>query len=98
MMHCQSGNWSVAQVEQITEVGYVRNNEKIPIPSGYSPSDCSWIASAFNNTYTSGHANRYSGNYTSVNPNRTVFCGMLEDGANRGYSHNICSYVITCSK
>ncbi|HGY1932939.1 TPA: hypothetical protein ACNVPH_006840, partial [Pseudomonas aeruginosa] len=77
-------------------VGYITNGGTIPIPTGYSPEKCSWIASAADNRHM-GWPAVYSGNYVDIDVERRVFCGFRDDGRNAAYSVNRCTYVVTCS-
>lgn len=80
--------------------GRIANGQQIPLPSGFSASQCSWSVSNAENPH-GWKPNYFAGSVATYDSNRIVTCGYYDEynfhsGTNRTDLTGKCSYVVTC--
>ncbi|HDJ8909572.1 TPA: shufflon system plasmid conjugative transfer pilus tip adhesin PilV [Escherichia coli] len=99
-LSCQSGIWKKNASGSTVLTGRIANGQQIPLPSGFSASQCSWSVSNAENPH-GWKPNYFAGSVATYDSNRIVTCGYYDEynfhsGTNRTDLTGKCSYVVTC--
>lgn len=100
VLSCQSGAWRKSGGSTVL-TGYVANGQQIPLPSGFTQSQCTWSVSNSENPH-GWKPNYFAGQVAASDTNRVVQCGYYDEynffaGTNRVDLSGKCSYIISCS-
>nr|WP_192960174.1 shufflon protein D' [Salmonella enterica]QOL60217.1 shufflon protein D' [Salmonella enterica subsp. enterica serovar Saintpaul] len=104
---CQSGRWSGGNKINYSAcnwykviTGRIANGQQIPLPTGFSASQCSWSVSNAENPQ-GWKPNYFAGSVATYDANRIVKCGFYDEynfhkGTFRADLTGKCSYVVAC--
>ena len=102
LVDCQSGIWkAVGGNGSTVNTGYIGNGGTIPLPPGYTASQCDWSASNATN-YHGATPTSFAGEVAYADNNRLVTCGFYDNYSFRtAHAANnwvgfYCAYIITC--
>ncbi|WP_236472306.1 hypothetical protein, partial [Escherichia coli] len=95
---CQSGVWRASGSTVLT--GKIANGQQIPLPSGFSASQCTWSVSNAENPH-GWKPNYFAGSVATYDANRIVKCGFYDEYNFYGGTHRTdlsgkCSYIVVC--
>lgn len=87
--------------------GQITHGQQIPLPEGYSQSQCTWSVSASENnpaakpmySYFMNYPARFMGAIAKSDSNRIVSCGWIDSGSLQLHYDQfaaICSYIVAC--
>ncbi|EFN6524232.1 shufflon system plasmid conjugative transfer pilus tip adhesin PilV [Escherichia coli] len=98
ILSCQSGVWRASGSTVLT--GKIANGQQIPLPSGFSASQCTWSVSNAENPH-GWKPNYFAGSVATYDSNRIVKCGYYDEynfhrGTNRNDLTGKCSYIVVC--
>lgn len=96
---CQSGLWQRVSGSTVL-TGKIANGERLPLPSGFSASQCTWSVSNAENPH-GWKPNYFAGSVATYDSNRIVKCGYYDEynfhgGTNRNDLTGKCSYIVVC--
>ncbi|EPB6531169.1 shufflon protein D', partial [Escherichia coli] len=96
---CQSGSWIRVSGSTVL-TGKIANGERLPLPSGFSASQCTWSVSNAENPH-GWKPNYFAGSVATYDSNRIVKCGYYDEynfhgGTNRNDLTGKCSYIVVC--
>ncbi|MFX2834368.1 shufflon protein D', partial [Escherichia coli] len=96
---CQSGTWRRASGNTVL-TGKIANGQQIPLPSGFSASQCTWSVSNAENPH-GWKPNYFAGSVATYDANRIVKCGFYDEYNFYGGTHRTdlsgkCSYIVVC--
>ncbi|WP_270370319.1 shufflon system plasmid conjugative transfer pilus tip adhesin PilV [Escherichia coli] len=96
---CQSGTWRRASGSTVL-TGKIANGQQIPLPSGFSASQCTWSVSNAENPH-GWKPNYFAGSVATYDANRIVKCGFYDEYNFYGGTHRTdlsgkCSYIVVC--
>ncbi|MEC3900451.1 hypothetical protein SM147_23425, partial [Salmonella enterica] len=97
---CQSGTWRKSNSGSTVITGRIANGQQIPLPTGFSASQCSWSVSNAENPQ-GWKPNYFAGSVATYDANRIVKCGFYDEynfhkGTFRADLTGKCSYVVAC--
>ncbi len=80
--------------------GKIANGQQIPLPSGFSASQCTWSVSNAENPH-GWKPNYFAGSVATYDANRIVKCGFYDEYNFYGGTHRTdlsgkCSYIVVC--
>ncbi|HDJ9845117.1 TPA: shufflon protein D', partial [Escherichia coli] len=95
---CQSGTWRKSNSGSTVITGRIANGQQIPLPTGFSASQCSWSVSNAENPQ-GWKPNYFAGSVATYDANRIVKCGFYDEynfhkGTFRADLTGKCSYVV----
>ncbi len=95
----QSGTWRRASGSTVL-TGKIANGQQIPLPSGFSASQCTWSVSNAENPH-GWKPNYFAGSVATYDANRIVKCGFYDEYNFYGGTHRTdlsgkCSYIVVC--
>ncbi|ENH9809007.1 shufflon system plasmid conjugative transfer pilus tip adhesin PilV [Klebsiella pneumoniae] len=98
ILSCQSGVWRASGSTVLT--GKIANRQQIPLPSGFSASQCTWSVSNAENPH-GWKPNYFAGSVATYDANRIVKCGFYDEYNFYGGTHRTdlsgkCSYIVVC--
>ncbi|EQC2559324.1 shufflon system plasmid conjugative transfer pilus tip adhesin PilV [Escherichia coli] len=76
ILSCQSGLWQRVSGSTVL-TGKIANGERLPLPSGFSASQCTWSVSNAENPH-GGKPNYFAGSVATYDSNRIVKCGYYD--------------------
>ncbi|EPY2761717.1 shufflon protein D' [Escherichia coli] len=96
---CQSGLWQRVSGSTVL-TGKIANGERLPLPSGFYASQCTWSVSNAENPH-GWKPNYFAGSVATYDSNRIVKCGYYDEynfhgGTNRNDLTGKCSYIVVC--
>ncbi|EKQ6945877.1 shufflon system plasmid conjugative transfer pilus tip adhesin PilV [Escherichia coli] len=99
ILSCQSGLWQRVSGSTVL-TGKIANGERLPLPSGFSASQCTWSVSNAENPH-GWKPNYFAGSVATYDSNRIVKCGYYDEynfhgGTNRNDLTGKCSYIVVC--
>ncbi|EGO6755250.1 TPA: shufflon system plasmid conjugative transfer pilus tip adhesin PilV [Escherichia coli] len=99
ILSCQSGSWIRVSGSTVL-TGKIANGERLPLPSGFSASQCTWSVSNAENPH-GWKPNYFAGSVATYDSNRIVKCGYYDEynfhgGTNRNDLTGKCSYIVVC--
>ncbi|MBW8986293.1 shufflon system plasmid conjugative transfer pilus tip adhesin PilV [Escherichia coli] len=99
ILSCQSGTWRRASGSTVL-TGKIANGQQIPLPSGFSASQCTWSVSNAENPH-GWKPNYFAGSVATYDANRIVKCGFYDEYNFYGGTHRTdlsgkCSYIVVC--
>ncbi|MGE9442279.1 shufflon system plasmid conjugative transfer pilus tip adhesin PilV [Escherichia coli] len=99
ILSCQSGSWRRASGSTVL-TGKIANGQQIPLPSGFSASQCTWSVSNAENPH-GWKPNYFAGSVATYDANRIVKCGFYDEYNFYGGTHRTdlsgkCSYIVVC--
>ncbi|EHO03576.1 shufflon system plasmid conjugative transfer pilus tip adhesin PilV, partial [Escherichia coli] len=77
-LSCQSGAWKKNASGSTVLTGRIANGQQIPLPSGFSASQCSWSVSNAENPH-GWKPNYFAGSVATYDSNRIVTCGYYDE-------------------
>ncbi|ENY0982167.1 TPA: shufflon system plasmid conjugative transfer pilus tip adhesin PilV [Escherichia coli] len=100
ILSCQSGTWRKSNSGSTVITGRIANGQQIPLPTGFSASQCSWSVSNAENPQ-GWKPNYFAGSVATYDANRIVKCGFYDEynfhkGTFRADLTGKCSYVVAC--
>ena len=100
ILSCQSGTWRKSNSGSTVITGRIANGQQIPLPTGFSASQCSWSVSNAEN-HQGWKPNYFAGSVATYDANRIVKCGFYDEynfhkGTFRADLTGKCSYVVAC--
>nr|WP_249312766.1 hypothetical protein [Salmonella enterica] len=75
---CQSGTWRKSNSGSTVITGRIANGQQIPLPTGFSASQCSWSVSNAENPQ-GWKPNYFAGSVATYDANRIVKCGFYDE-------------------
>ncbi len=99
ILSCQSGSWIRVSGSTVL-TGKIANGERLPLPSGFSASQCTWSVSNAENPH-GWKPNYFAGSVATYDSNRIVKCGYYDEynfhgGTKRNDLTGKCSYIVVC--
>lgn len=99
ILSCQSGSWIRLSGSTVL-TGKIANGERLPLPSGFSASQCTWSVSNAENPH-GWKPNYFAGSVATYDSNRIVKCGYYDEynfhgGTKRNDLTGKCSYIVVC--
>nr|WP_181365417.1 shufflon system plasmid conjugative transfer pilus tip adhesin PilV [Escherichia coli] len=99
ILSCQSGTWRRASGSTVL-TGKIANGQQIPLPSGFSASQCTWSVSNAENPH-GWKPNYFAGSVATYDANRIVKCGFYAEYNFYGGTHRTdlsgkCSHIVVC--
>ncbi|EEY8151421.1 shufflon system plasmid conjugative transfer pilus tip adhesin PilV [Escherichia coli] len=99
ILSCQSGLWQRVSGSTVL-TGKIANGERLPLPSGFYASQCTWSVSNAENPH-GWKPNYFAGSVATYDSNRIVKCGYYDEynfhgGTNRNDLTGKCSYIVVC--
>ncbi|HGC0844908.1 TPA: shufflon system plasmid conjugative transfer pilus tip adhesin PilV [Escherichia coli] len=99
ILSCQSGLWIRVSGSTVL-TGKIANGERLPLPSGFSASQCTWSVSNAENPH-GWKPNYFAGSVATYDSNRIVKCGYYDEynfhgGTKRNDLTGKCSYIVVC--
>lgn len=101
ILSCQSGSWIRVSGSTVL-TGKIANGERLPLPSGFSASQCTWSVSNAENPH-GWKPNYFAGSVATYDSNRIVKCGYYDEynfhgGTNRNDLTGKCSYIVSVQR
>lgn len=95
VLSCVGGVWRSAAAGSTVITGNISNNQTIPLPSGFTESQCTYSAS-LKSAYTTANATRHGGGQSRVLAGRRFQCGIWDSG---NYYSGSCegTYIVACN-
>lgn len=96
ILSCVNGTWrEVGGGGSTVITGFLANNATVPIPQGFSASQCMISVSNATN-YHGQRPNYFAGARASVDGNRRLTCGIYDD--NSFHARGVCAYTVACNE
>lgn len=95
LMSCVSGAWRKPGGGSKVLTGYISNGQVMPVPSGYSVSQCRFTVAAATNKHP-GVPDKFGGNESYTYSTRVARCGFRDLG--NFIASGACVYVVSCNK